>query len=313
MIVNPFSNIPSNEKSHVYGWAKHWSDSLGVSIDFKFKEPHKQLYIDHGVNFSGSLNLFGGANKDVYEKLNNLLQSDKIISLDRDMPKYGEMLYKRIGAKTTYDLIDENFCLALTSKLKESETLKQENLLNTKLTVGDSHSIAYAAKGDSVFYNAGLTLYSALNNGLESLLRDTSPSKVNFSLGSVDIRHHLLRHDTNINNMIKEYVKQGRSIEDKYGCKVMYSFPVPIEYEGRRVPKTGFYKNTAFFGSRDARMALVKKFCDILYSESNGSVVIPPSYWYDMDGELYAKKFMELSSSVHIAPIHYRRHGEWNV
>jgi hypothetical protein len=36
-------------------------------------------------------------------------------------------------------------------------------------------------------------------------------------------------------------------------------------------------------------------------------VVSPPADWYTMDGEEYAKKYMELSSSVHIAPINYRR------
>jgi hypothetical protein len=313
VIVNLFSNIPSNEKSHLYGWAKHWSECLNVPIDFKFTQPHKALYIDHGVNFGGNLNLFGGANKDVYDKLNNLLQSDRILSLDRKMPEYGKMLYKRIGAKTTYHLIDENFCAALTNKLKNIETLTQENLLTSRVTVGDSHTIAYAAKGDSVFYNPGLTLYGALNNGLESLLRGTSPSIVNFCLGSIDIRHHILRHDTDIHAMIKEYVKQGNDIAKKYSCQVTYSYPVPIEYEGRKVPKTGFYKNTAFFGTRNARVELVKNFCDILYSESNGAVVSPPQHWYDMDGEAYAKEIMELSSSVHIAPKHYRRHGGWDV
>lgn len=313
MIVNPFSNIPSNEKSHVYGWANHWSECLDVPIDFKFAQPHKELYIDHGINFGGSLNLFGGANKDVYNKLNNILQSDRIISLDIDMPDYGKMLYKRIGAKTTYNLIDENFCAALTNKLANAETIKQEDLFLPKITVGDSHTIAYAAKGDGVFYNAGLTLHGALNNGLKSLLRGRYPDAINFCLGSIDIRHHILRHNTDINEMIKEYVQQGNEISHRYNCKVTYSYPVPIEYEGRRVPKTGFYKNTAFFGPRNARIELVKNFCDILYSESNGSVVSPPQHWYDMDGEAYAKEIMELSSSVHIAPKHYRRYGGWDV
>jgi len=32
-----------------------------------------------------------------------------------------------------------------------------------------------------------------------------------------------------------------------------------------------------------------------------------------MDPEVFAKEVMELGSSVHIAPTHYRRKGGWNV
>ena len=46
-------------------------------------------------------------------------------------------------------------------------------------------------------------------------------------------------------------------------------------------------------------------FIDLMSCEYK--VIGPPTEWYSMDGEEYAKKYMELSSSVHIAPINYRR------
>ena len=242
-----------------------------------------------------------------------LIECNKIISLDRKMPQYGEMLRKRIGAKTTYDRINDHWCDMVTDKLKTATTLKQEDLLRPSITIGDSHSIAYAAKGDAVFYNSGMTLYGALEKGLSSLLRGNHPDSINFCLGSVDIRHHILRHGTDIDDLVSRYVDQGNAIADNLACNVTYSLPVPIEYEGRRVPKTGYYKQTPFFGPRGARVDVLMKFCDILYSRSNGSVVSPPQNWYHMDGEKYARDIMELASSVHISPEHYRRFGGWNV
>lgn len=316
MIINPITNIPKHPKSHVHGWAKHWSQFTFPygSIDHKFEYgPYDEVYVDHGINFSGTLNLFGGATREVYNKMNMLIECNKIISLDRKMPQYGEMLRKRIGAKTTYDRINDHWCDMVTDKLKTATTLKQEDLLRPSITIGDSHSIAYAAKGDAVFYNSGMTLYGALEKGLSSLLRGNHPDSINFCLGSVDIRHHILRHGTDIDDLVSRYVDQGNAIADNLACNVTYSLPVPIEYEGRRVPKTGYYKQTPFFGPRGARVDVLMKFCDILYSRSNGSVVSPPQNWYHMDGEKYARDIMELASSVHISPEHYRRFGGWNV
>jgi hypothetical protein len=46
-------------------------------------------------------------------------------------------------------------------------------------------------------------------------------------------------------------------------------------------------------------------FIDLMSCENK--VVGPPTEWYSMDGEEYAKQYMELGSSVHIAPNNYRR------
>ena len=120
---------------------------------------------------------------------------------------------------------------------------------------------------------------------------------------------HLLRHKDNLEEMIKEYVRQGQEIEKEYNADVWYSAPVPVEYEGRKLPKTGYFKGTPFYGSREDRLALTLRFIDLLNKHSGNKVVMPPSGWYSMDGEQYAKKYMENSSSVHISPEYYRRYG----
>jgi len=315
VITNPISNVPVNPKSHVHGWTQTWAAQLGASINHKCT-PHimqaDTVYIDHGANFGGTLNLFGGATKEVFDRINIVAACKDIISLDWDMPDYGAMLKKRIGAKTTYEGITEEWCDMLSSRLKSVPSLKQADLELNSITLGDSHTIAFSGNGHKVFRNDGKTLFGALKTGLVDMLRDCTPTDtVHLSFGSIDIRHHILRHDNfNLDSTIAEYVNQGKAIEDKFGCKVKYAFPVPVEFEGRRIPKSGFFKGTPFYGSWQERYDLTEHFKELLYSHSDGSVIAPPPEWYTMDSEKYAKTFMEHGSSFHIAPPFYYR-NDW--
>ena len=320
MIVNPISNIPVNKKSHVYGWAKKWSDLLDIKIDHKCDQYHETAYIEHGANFSGTLNLFGGANKDVFDRINRVMTSEKVVSLDHEMPDYGEMLRKRIGAKTTYEGITESWCDRLSVKCKWINSLKMEELENAYdgITVGDSHTIAYANKGDVIFRNDGKTLHGALNEGLETFMRGVSAKKdkfmsfdtpVTFCFGSIDIRHHICRHGGLSKSMIEKYVDQAYTITNN----PFFAKPVPVEFVGRRIPKSGFYKGEPFYGSWEDRRDITGEFImhlhDLLPEER---IVGPPEEWYRMDPEKYAKTHMELSSSFHIAPPYYRSEN-WGI
>lgn len=317
MIVNPISNIPVNKKSHVYGWSKKWSDLLNVKIDHKCEQYHETAYIDHGANFSGTLNLFGGANKDVFDRINRVMTSEKVVSLDHEMPNYGEMLRKRIGAKTTYEGITEAWCDRLSIKCKWVKSLKMEELSNVSkgITVGDSHTIAYANKGDVIFRNDGKTLYGALNEGLNTFMRDAlfnmadTNTPVTFCFGSIDIRHHICRHGDLDKTMIERYIDQAYSITNK----PFFAKPVPVEFEGRRIPKSGFYKGEPFYGSWEDRWNITGEFITYLHDLlPKEQIVGPPEEWYRMDPEKYAKTHMELSSSFHIAPIYYRSEN-WGI
>ncbi len=313
MIVNPISNIPVNKKSHVYGWAKKWSDLLDIKIDHKCDQYHETAYIEHGANFSGTLNLFGGANKDVFDRINRVMTSEKVVSLDHEMPDYGEMLRKRIGAKTTYEGITESWCDRLSVKCKWINSLKMEELANAYdgITVGDSHTIAYANKGDVIFRNDGKTLHGALNEGLETFMRGVSAkdTPVTFCFGSIDIRHHICRHGGLSKSMIERYVDQAYTITNN----PFFAKPVPVEFVGRRIPKSGFYKGEPFYGSwedrRDTTGEFIMHLHDLLPEER---IVGPPEEWYRMDPEKYAKTHMELSSSFHIAPPYYRSEN-WGI
>jgi hypothetical protein len=314
VITNPISNIPVNVKSHTLGWSKLWKEQLNASIDHKCT-PNilnaNTVYIDHGANFGGTLNLFGGATKEVYDRINRVASCKNIVSLDWDMPDYGAMLKKRIGAKTTYEGITNEWCDQLSLRLSTVTPLLQEKLNNEGVTLGDSHTIAFSGSGHSVFRNDGKTLHGALSNGLVSLLRGYKPtSAIYLCFGSIDIRHHLLRHDTNaVEKLINEYVKQGNALGLEFGVSVHYCYPVPIEYEGRRIPKTGYYKKTPFYGTQQERVELTKRFIGLLEDKANGMTIRPPTDWYTMDSQKYAETFMEFGGSFHIAPPYYNRNN----
>lgn len=318
VLTNPISNIPKLKNSHVLGWSLVWAEQLEAAID-NACSPNianaSTVYIEHGVNFGGTLNLFGGATKEIFDRINRVAAHKNVISLDFDMPDWGAQLKKRIGAPTTYSGITEQWCDALSLRLSKVQSLKQEDLLGVShkfdgVSVGDSHTPAYSRATDIVLRENGKTLFGTLRRGLITEFRGLRPfGKVTFSYGSIDIRHHLLRHEDKLDDLLDEYVKQGRAIASEYECDVSYTAPVPVEHEERRLPKTGYFKGTPFFGSRQERLDLTYRFIEGL-NKRKVSVVQPPEEWYKMDGEKYAKTHMENSSSVHISPQYYRR-NDW--
>jgi hypothetical protein len=321
MLTNPISNIPQLKNSHVLGWSLVWADQLDAAIDHKCSPNVANanvLYIEHGVNFGGTLNLFGGATKEIYDRINRVAAHPNVVSLDFDMPAWGEQLKKRIGAPTTYTGITEQWCDALTKRLSTVRSLKQQDLLKVSkkldgITVGDSHSPAFSRATDIVLRENGKTLYGTLKRGLITEFRGLKPfGNITFCYGSIDVRHHLLRHTNfNLDDMLDEYVRQAVMIQKEHDCYISFTAPVPVEYEERRLPKTGYYKGTPFFGTRQQRLDLTYQIIEGL-NKRKVNVVMPPEEWYKMDGEKYATTYMENSSSVHISPQYYRR-KDWGT
>lgn len=317
IITNPISNIPVNPKSHTLGWSKVWSSQLDSPIAHKCTPlilNNDIVYIDHGANFGGTLNLFGGATKELFDRINFVMACKEVVSLDFDMPDYGAQLKKRLGAKTTYEGITEVWCDAVSSRISTIKSLKQHdsNSALTGITLGDSHSISFSSTRDHILRNDGKTLHSALKEGLKNMFQGMTPfGNITLSLGSIDIRHHLLRRDFDLKKLIAEYVRQGKELESMYECVVSFAAPVPVEFEGRKVPKTGYYKKTPFYGSMEKRKALTANFIQELYNNKI-TVIQPPEYWYTMDPEKYATTYMEFGGSFHVAPPFYRRNN-WGV
>jgi len=309
VITNPISNIPKNPKSHTRGWSELWSEQLGAAINNKCTPDILRadtVYIDHGANFGGTLNLFGGATKEVFDRINIVMACKNVVSLDWDMPNYGEMLRKRIRNATTYKGIDDDWCDKVSARISNITSLKQADLKTNSAIYGDSHTIAFSGKGDKVFRTDGKTLYGTLKKGFNL---EGEYDKITLCLGSIDIRHHILRHHNfSLKYTLKEYVRQGNELGDD----VWFCAPVPVEFEGRRIPKSGYFKKEPFYGSWEDRRDLTNKFIEILHDESKGKVIMPPKEWYTMDPEKYANTYMEHGSSFHVAPPYYRR-NDWGV
>ena len=152
MITGTFNKIPKKKNSHGYGWARTWSENLGVGINHN-GDYTEVLYLDHGVNFGGSLNLFSGFNDELKARIDNFLEAKVLYSLDIDMPDYGAMLKKR------KDVIDKEWCDKVSEKCKTVKKLKSTDIVDIKwLTIGDSHTAAYSKENSMVIKTDGLTL-----------------------------------------------------------------------------------------------------------------------------------------------------------
>lgn len=314
MIFNPFASIPVNPKSHVRGWAMHWAECMDTPIATKNTDLStcKDLYWEHGVNFGGALNLFGGVTDEVVDKIEQLVDFGGVLhSLDLPMPNYAEQLGKRIGQATCSQGLTESLLEAFKNKLDFSQTILQSQLGFKNAAIGDSHSTAFALPGSMVLRTNGLTLRGALTKGEFVRLLKTYkkiPERVTLVAGSIDIRHHVGRQDDpigSIKNLCERYNQIAAFIEDEFSIHVEIAAPVPVEYEARRLPQTGYYKDKPFCGPMASRRDWTSYFIDLMSSENR--VIGPPVEWYSMDGENYAKEFMELGSSVHVAPNKYRR------
>lgn len=314
MIFNPFASIPVNPKSHVRGWAMHWAECMSTTIANKDTDLStcSELYWEHGVNFGGALNLFGGVTNEVVDKIEQLVNfKGDLFSLDISMPNYAEQLSKRIGQATCSPRLTKSLLEAFKNKLDRSQTVLQSQLSLVNAAIGDSHSTAFALHGSMVLRTNGLTLHGALTKG--EFVRQLSlfkkiPERVTLVAGSIDIRHHIGRQDNpakSIEDLCELYCQLAAFIEDEFSIHVEIAAPVPVEYEARRLPQTGYYKDRPFCGPMASRRDWTSYFIDLMSHENK--VIGPPVEWYSMDGEEYAKQNMELGSSVHVAPNKYRR------
>ena len=307
MITGTFSKIPKKANSHGYGWARTWSENLNVGINHN-GDYVDTLYLDHGVNFGGSLNLFGGFTVELERRINNFMKARQIYSLDIDMPDYGAMLKKR------KDVANKLWCDEVSNKCKSVITLKSTMLKDSNwLTIGDSHTAAYSKDNSMVIKTDGLTLNGQIKSNFEYVrnhIKECSPKGVTMSFGNIDIRHHICRLNADITPLLKEWKKFGDELE-REGIKVEYSTPWPIEFEERRLPKTGYYKDQPFWGSRNERIQVLNDWIAIMDNLSMDRVKYPEE-WLSLDGERYAKEKMESVSSVHLSPEVYRRKS-WGI
>ena len=83
---------------------------------------------------------------------------------------------------------------------------------------------------------------------------------------------------------------------------------IPIENESRKLPKTGYYKDTPFYGSWHERTEVVKRFnraIDAVCLENGWKALSWPDNMLNEKGEL-SFDAMEKPQSVHVSREFYR-------
>lgn len=310
MIGGVLYRVPKNPKNHQRGFSEVWGELLGQELNLN-EDFTDTLYCDHGANFTGALNIMGGFARwfdDYKHRLDVFLAADKVYSLGRDMPEYGNMLSLR---KDTAPL-DEKFWKAVQQKCDSAETIHMWDIPGiTKLAVGDSHTPSVSDIGSAVIKQDGQTLFSQSKRGFKWVDEQVDKFKnielITLSFGNIDVRHHFLRNPDSWMAVYDKTLKYMERLQDRKGCKVELAVPFPVEYEGRNLPTTGYYKGNPFYGSRSERAQLVESIKNYLSYENT---VLPPAEWYFMDPEQYAKEKMEQAgrtASVHLSPENYRR------
>ena len=267
-----------------------------------------------GISYEGTLNLFGGLGDDFCKKLIQLESfPGKLLSLQHEMPDLVDMVSKRLKNSSTSPLaqiIDLEELQKAVDKTEKFDIVEKTK----KLCFGDSHSFSMYQPGYMTSRNDGLTLYSVLRDGLKDKILEKSGinsedlTHLTFYAGNIDIRHHLCRRE----DYSKAVEVMVLYLADQINClnikNVELVHAIPIEDESRKLPKTGYYKDTPFYGTWEQRSEAVK-----IFNETIDTVC----YQWDWTAKSWPKKMlnekqqlsfdaMEKPKSVHVSREFYR-------
>lgn len=315
------------DTSHRAGWAQYWAAWLGAEIittsrmwELATLTNKDTVYFYHGMEFKGQLNLQSGLSGPLADRLlilNRMMELGvKVVSLDIPMPAYDDLI--RVRAKADDPLWGRAQLYQGLIKMRGALTLEYPAIKNAEaMVIGDSHALAMAMPKTVILRHDALTLHGALNRGLLSLVADAYPGlktckgrlkKLTFYFGNIDIRHHLCRRGKDaVRPLVKAYGQQILTVAKALGVPrkdIEVVEALPIEDPSRRIPKSGWFKGTPFFGSWDERMDMRMHFNDCL-GDLGLIMVNHPRFFYTPLGGLW-EEVMEKPQSVHIRPAFYR-------
>ena len=230
LLMSPFTPISKSISSHRAAQGIIYADQIkqsGVDIDvattgnLKNVHDYDTIYIYHGNDWGGTLNLFGGLKE--FPHVDNFLNfskfKGKVYSLIIDFPDYYEQLKHKVDlANSKNKLIDPRWNQVDWNNIirmqKEAETITP-NLLKAypNIAIGDSHAICMYRPGWINYSIPFKTLHGALKMGLNSFIKpsDNKFENIEFYFGNIDVRHHLLRQPDPI-EATKEIVKEYKDI-----------------------------------------------------------------------------------------------------
>jgi hypothetical protein len=265
LITSPFTPVSSNIHSHRAAQAAIYAEQISVEngglvhLDRTGDIHHDinsfdSIYVYHGNDWFGSLNLFGGMKN--YGNIDNLIRfskidkTKKVYSLWIDHPKYSEMLEPRLNGEIHPDWHKVDW-----ENLKYIEnnaiTVREIETVN-RAVAGDSHAICMYRPGWFVNSVPFKTLHGALKEGLQTFIQPHHEI-AEFYFGNIDVRHHLCRQtdpEAATRDLANRYYTQLSQLD----LAKVYAYELlPIENESRVLPKTGYYKGTPFYGSWEDR------------------------------------------------------------
>lgn len=314
LVTSPFTHISSNIHSHRAAQGAIYADQLEstgktVHLDRTGNiapdiNAFTEMYVYHGNDWGGSLNLFGGMKN--YGGIHNLIRYSQfkgtVYSLWIDHPKYSEMLEPRMSGDIHLDWHKVNW--ENLKRIENTAVTIKKIMPTNKVVIGDSHAISLYRPGWHVNSIPFKTLHGACNEELISAV-DPDFDTLEFYFGNIDNRHHLNRQldaDLATKKLANKYHDQLSKLADTGKSVSAYEL-LPIESESRLLPKTGYYKGTPFFGSwqqRETTRIIFKEEMQKLCASSKVNFIEWIQPMINSNGELDFE-FMEKPKSVHLS------------
>jgi hypothetical protein len=313
IIDDVFLSYSDKIHSHRSAYAriiKNQLDFLGLNTKIAVKNDNLNDYDCFFIllppEFQKTYNLFLGAEDGNAERLERILNfKGKIFSINKKLVDIGDFVRKRYNAST-----DKWKKLNVEELSNISNNTQHINLIldSNVFVLGDSHSNSVYIPGSNISRNDGKTLYGILKEGFESYIPNNTKHLISY-FGNIDIRHHLCRQENPVEStlmLVNNYINSLKKLNvDKLSVVQL----LPIEYEQRKLSKTGYYKGTPFFGSLKERKKLMELFnskLEELALVNNIKIIKWPKIWYEMDPKEFADTYMEKPYSVHLSPEYYQ-------
>jgi hypothetical protein len=264
------------------------------------------MMIDHGMEFKGTFNLFGGANDELYHRIKKFENFEgKIFSIHIPMPDVGVLIRSRYKTGTElFRTLDAKLISDKCAQVEYFDIVQR----TPNLVLGDSHSFSMYIPKFMVSRNDGLTMFGALKRGLKTFIPE-GVNNIILYFGNIDIRHHICRQEfpeKAVKDMLMNYEKQIKDLNLPGRIELIQA--LPIENESRKLPKTGYYKGTPFAGTWEERTSVVELFNSILETicERNGWRCYKHPDCYLNENKELSFDVMEKPKSVHLSREYYR-------
>ena len=260
-VYSPNGAIPNNDYSHRSAWVKMCLSELGEKeYVLQPKDDlgnYSKVYLYLGMEWTGQLNLFGGASAENAQKFFKLLQAKELVWLPMSTdPKCD--LGKICSARSSED---PHWANADWDKLSKICLEAPVAVLPHRYSVviGDSHALCLYKPHVLICRNDHKTLHGALKQGLQSFLPVQPVSEVLFCFGNIDVQHHLVRLPERASVEVgRDYALQARELALDLGIKVSLMRPLPMLPKDRKIATPGHYKGKPWHGTPEERFTRAK-------------------------------------------------------